>query len=81
MSNHKLIPLIKEEGYCCLYGFLTIEKLRGQTPESLAAYWGFDPSGYRYHYSRLQDEKRSHRCCGAPDCLKPEIQLIAGLLP
>lgn len=79
MSNHKLLPTILEEGYCCLYGFLAIERERGQTPQSLAQYWGFEASNFRHHYAQLDARKRTHRCPVGEGCSRNPICMQADI--
>lgn len=86
MSNNKLLPTIVAEGYCCLYGFLAIEAVRGQTPNTLSAYWGFEPANFRHHYKCLKDGKRSHRCevergMKNPLCMRGDVATLKAEKP
>lgn len=70
MSNIILGHLVESEGYCCMHGYLRLCKARGETPDTMAEHMGVSPSTVKYHYARLADEKRSHRCSGGPGCMK-----------
>jgi hypothetical protein len=71
MSNIILGRLIEDEGYCCMYGYCKLAKSRGETPETMAKAMGVSKSTIAYHYTKIADATRSHRCKQSPDCMKP----------
>lgn len=71
MSNIILETLVAEEGYCCMYGYLKLCKARGQKPDDMAKHMGVAGSTIRYHYTKIFEDKKNHRCKGGGDCMKP----------
>lgn len=71
MSNIILGKLILEEGYCCMYGYLRLCKHRGEHPSDMALYMGVASSTVRYHYTKIYEDRKNHRCQGEYGCMAP----------
>lgn len=71
MSNHILKPLIDSEGYCCLHGYLKLCRHRKETHKEMANNLGVARATISYNYTQMCDNRKSHRCQGKEDCMKP----------
>jgi len=74
--NHNIHAKIASEGYCCMYGFLSLCKARGQTPSTMMPFLGLSRLTFYYHDKKLKNGV--YTCSGKSDCLKPIIEEIAG---
>lgn len=70
--------------YCCLYGYLTLCRLRGERTLAMAKNLGCTSRAIRYHYTIMnrRHAPRSH-CCRKKgvDCLHPHIIAIQSAKP
>jgi len=67
-----LAPKVYEEGYCCLYGYLTLCKARGESRKDMAFFLSIPKYVVRDGYNSLH--KGVHRCLKGEGCLEKVIQ-------
>ena len=65
---------IYSEGYCCLFGYLSLCKTRGETPKAMAAFIDKSPNIIWHHYRNLAAGKIT--CERKSDCLDSIIEEI-----
>jgi hypothetical protein len=73
-ANLSLLDKVYSEGYCCMYGYLTLCEARGETPKQMGENLSVLPHTIRHHYRCLRKGERS--CENKPDCLGPVIAEI-----
>lgn len=69
---NRMLSKIHSEGYCCMWGYLTLCRERGETPQGMAENLGALPHTIRHHYRQIKAGKCS--CSGKTDCLRPIIE-------
>lgn len=69
-----LLGKIYSEGYCCMWGYLTFCRAKGQGTRSMAEWQGVSIDAIRHHYRRLQANE--HVCQKTSECIKPDIEAI-----
>ena len=65
---------VYSEGYCCMYGYLTLCEARGETPVGMGKNIDAKPHTIRHHYRCLRKGERT--CDKKPDCMSPIIEAI-----
>jgi hypothetical protein len=62
------------DGYCCLYGYLTLCRTRGERVKDMAANIDMGPTTIWHHLRRIKNNELT--CPSHSDCLKPIIEEI-----
>lgn len=68
MSNKILEKAIADEGFCCLFEYLTLSREWGHSEEAMARQMGVSEGTIRYHYRLFAEKKRTHRCRAGAEC-------------
>lgn len=76
--SESLTAKIYSEQYCCLYAYLRICKIRGETPKQMAENFKLSPDAIWYHYRKL--EKGKITCDKKPDCMCATIKELEKLM-
>ena len=76
MPNTVLYKKILDEGYCCIHGYLTLCKARGEKTKNMAKFIGVAQTTVEYNLQQQAKNKRP--CQGAKDCLLPIVAEIKG---
>lgn len=71
---YRLMPKIASEGYCCIFGYLRLCRVKGETRNSMAEWIGVSPETIKNHYRRLK--RGEHSCQEYSECLIPVIEDI-----
>ena len=64
-----LAAKIASEGYCCMYGYLTLCKARGETVIAMAKNIDISPDALWYHYRKLEKKDPQPSCQSRAECL------------
>jgi hypothetical protein len=67
----RIFPKVASEGYCCMFGYLSLCRARGETKQQMANWLGINFWTVKYNYRCLKQGR--HTCQKLEGCLKPII--------